>query len=79
MFVRFLEAELFLAVHQVIYPFANSNIDEKKTFPNATRFDKYTCAKLYQKYLELKAQFFPYRILHKQFLNICKASNNILK
>ena len=49
MFVMFLEAELFLAVHQVIYPFANSNIDEKKTFPNATRFDKYTCAKLYQK------------------------------
>ena len=40
--------ELFLAVHQVIYPFANSNIDEKKTFPNATHFDKYTCAKLHK-------------------------------
>lgn len=33
MFVMFLEAELFLAVHQVIYPFANSNIDEKKNVP----------------------------------------------
>lgn len=40
--------ELFLAVHQVIYPFDHSNIDEKKTFPKATRFDKHTCAKLHK-------------------------------
>ena len=40
--------ELFLAVHQVIYPFDHSNIDEKKTFPNATKFDKHTCAKLHK-------------------------------
>ena len=32
----------------MIYPFDHSNIDEKKTFPKATRFDKHTCAKLHK-------------------------------
>ena len=41
--------ELFLAVYQVIFPFVNqNNIDEKKMFPNATKFDKHTCAKLHK-------------------------------
>ena len=64
MFVRFLEAELFLAVHQVIYPFTNSNIDEKKNVPKTQLgLINIHVQNYIKKYLELKAQFFPYRIL----------------